>query len=477
MLADKVLSFIREHHIVAEGELVVAGVSGGADSLCLIHLLLRIRDALGIRLHLAHLDHALRPESSSDARYVAELASAWGLPYTLERQDVGRYRARYRLSVEEAARHVRYAFFARLCRDLGAAGVAVGHTADDQVETILLHWVRGTGLGGLRGMQPVTRLAVPPLGERVTVLRPLLELRRSETEEYCANAGIQPREDASNRSMRYRRNRIRYRLLPALKSYNPNIQDTLLRMARVIDRDYTFIDEQVRRVWPEVATESASAVTLDNGRALALPPAILFHLLRMAVERVAGSLVGLEVVHLEEMAEFLRKPAGTTLTLPHGLVMDIGYGYCTISLGHAPAPLPTIPQEATLAIPGETVLPGWKVRARVQEDGPWQMEEDPWTAILDLDKLGDRLYVRARHSGDRFRPLGMAHEKRLQDFFVDAKIPRSWRDRVPLVVTPAQIAWVVGWRIDDRVKVTQRTRRALFLRFTLIPESAGRTAL
>lgn len=472
MLADKVLAFMRDHQVVSEGDLLLVGVSGGPDSLCLLHSLLEVRGALGVRLHVAHLDHALRLESEADARFVAQLAASWGLPCTVERAAVREFRAHHRLSLEEASRQVRYAFFGRLARELGAAGVAVGHTADDQVETILLHWLRGAGLAGLRGMQPVTRYRPPLLGEEVTIIRPLLAARRAETEACCAALGLQPRVDLSNLLLRYRRNQIRRHLLPILESYNPNVLEVLLRTARIVSRDYAFLEEQVAQAWPRIASQEAGLVTLDIAGVLALPLALRYHLLRLAAEKVSGGPAGLEWVHLEEMVAALRKPAGTLLTLPRGLFLAVGYGYCIFSLGQVPCPLPAIEGEIALAVPGETRFPGWQVQAQMEE-GPWGMEEDPWSAILDAERAGDRLWVRTRRAGDRLRPLGMAQEKRLQDFLVDAKVPRWWRDRVPLVVSPSQVVWVVGWRIDDRVKVTEDTGRALRLRFTLAPEASA----
>lgn len=466
-LTDRVLSFIQENQIVAAGDLLLVGVSGGPDSICLLHTLLEIKGALGVRLHLAHLDHALRPGSEDDAQFVAGLAARWSVPFTAARHDVREYRDLHRLSLEEASRRVRYSLFGRLARGLGARGVAVGHTADDQVETILLHWLRGAGLAGLRGMQPVTRYREPLSREEITILRPLLPVTRSETEACCHALGIEPRVDPSNISLRYSRNRIRLGLLPVLQGYNPNIRQVLLRMSRIVGRDYAFLEDEVDRTWPLVASEQPGLVAIDIPRALALPPAILFHLLRLSVERVSGSPAGLEWVHLESMAAALRKPAGNSITLPNGVLMTVEYGRCTISTGGVPQPLPLIQGETPLKVPGETRLPGWGVDTRIEETGPWQIEDDPCSAVLDLEQTGERLWVRSRRAGDRFQPLGMAQEKRLQDFLVDAKVPRSGRDRVPLVVSPSRIVWVVGQRIDDRVKVTDATRRALRIRFAL----------
>ena len=466
MLADKVLAFFQEHGMAAKGDLLIVGVSGGPDSLCLLHCLVQLQDVLGVRLHVAHLDHALRPESQDDARFVTELAARWGLPCTVERHLVREFRDRHRLSLEEAARLVRYGFFGRKARELGASGVAVGHTADDQVETLLLHWLRGSGLAGLRGMQPVTRYQVPLLGEEVNILRPLLSLQRSETEACCAALGIQPLTDISNRSLQYRRNRVRMQLLPALETFNPNIRKTLLRMSSVAKRDYEYLESQVALAWPRVATDAPGLVTLDITGVLALHPALIFNLLRTALERVAGSTAGFEWVHLEELAAALKKPAGTIIMLPHGVRFTMGYTYCTLTLGQAVPPLPAIHGETPLKAPGETLFSGWRVSASIEERIPGTTEADPWGATLDFDRTGDRLWVRPRRPGDRFQPLGMDQEKRLQDFFVDSKVPRSWRNRVPLVVSPGQLVWVAGWRIDDRVKVTASTRRVLRLRFT-----------
>lgn len=454
---------------MAHGDLLLVGVSGGPDSICLLHVLLEIRSALGVSLHVAHLDHSLRPESGDEARFVADLAALWDLKCTVEKYPVREHQRQHRLSLEEAARQIRYAFFGKLARELGARGVAVGHTADDQVETILLHWLRGSGLAGLRGMQPATRYRVPLLGEEIEILRPLLPLRREETVACCKALGVQARIDPSNLSLRLRRNRIRLHLLPVLETYNPKVREALLRTSRIVSRDYAFLEGQAARAWPEVASEGRGVVTLDAAQALALSPAVLYQLLRLCVERVAGSAAGLEWVHLEEMAATLRKPAGTTITLPHNVLVTVGYGFVAVSLGRAPQPLPLIEGETPLGLAGPTVFPGWRVDAQIEEEGPWKTEAGPWSAVLDLERTGERLWIRTRKAGDRFQPLGMAQEKRLQDFLVDAKVPRSWRDRVPLVVSPTQIVWVAGWRIDERVRVTDKTKRALRLRFTREP--------
>ena len=207
-LEQRVRSFIQEHNLVSNGQALLVAVSGGQDSVCLLQVLHQLQSELGIKLHIAHLDHQLRgKESDGDARYVAGLAKRLGIPFTIEKGNVREYQKEHGISLEEAAREVRYKFLAEVAAAIDADRVAVGHTLDDHVETILLHLIRGTGTRGLRGLQPVTRWGTAEKG--LTVVRPLLEVRRDETARYCSSHRLRPRQDASNLSLAPLRNRVR----------------------------------------------------------------------------------------------------------------------------------------------------------------------------------------------------------------------------------------------------------------------------
>ncbi|MCK5577050.1 MAG: tRNA lysidine(34) synthetase TilS, partial [Dehalococcoidales bacterium] len=219
-LEQRVSYFVREQRLIPREQKLVVAVSGGPDSVCLLHVLVKLQKELDIKLHVAHLNHQLRgAESEADARYVADLAHRLDIPASIERRDVKAYQAQHRVSLEEAAREVRYTFLAQVAESVGAERAAVGHTIDDHVETILMHLIRGSGTRGLKGLQPLSRWQ--PSGVSLAVIRPLLWLSREETADYCRSHQLSPCLDASNLSLSSLRNRIRHQLLPQLQSYNP----------------------------------------------------------------------------------------------------------------------------------------------------------------------------------------------------------------------------------------------------------------
>jgi tRNA(Ile)-lysidine synthase len=513
-LEQRVLHFIREHHLIPSQSHLLVAVSGGPDSVCLLHILVRLMDELGTRLHVAHLNHQLRgAEAEADAHYVSNLARHLGIPATVEQRDVKGYQKRKRISLEEAAREVRYTFLAQVAKAIGASQVAVGHTRDDHIETILMHLVRGTGTRGLRGLQP--RAEWQSSGSSLTIIRPLLQVSREETASYCQDNKLMPRIDASNLSLSPLRNRIRHQLLPLLKSYNPEVTEALLRTAEIASDDLAFIDKESSQLWAKIARRRENTIILDKKGLLELPSALKRYLLRMSLEKLLGNVMDIEMRHIEEIMSALTKPAGKRLSLPGGLTFCVEYDRYLI--GKDPAalsPLPTLDGEFELKLPGKTTLPGWHVEATIidpsvlkrrpeganapSETTPLsltgesvkglrpftnysspspskergiegvRLTDNLFTAYFDLDKTGDKLVVRSRQPGDRFQPLGMSQPKKLNEFMIDAKIPQAWRRRIPLVCSPQHIMWVVGRRIDDRVKVTDATRQILCLEFERI---------
>jgi tRNA(Ile)-lysidine synthase len=462
-----VLDFLRAEKLLSRGVKLLVAVSGGPDSLCLLHILFELRQELGIALHVAHLDHRLRgKESAADAAYVAGLARRLGLPVTIASRDAKAYRREHRLSLEEAAREVRYAFLAQAAAVAGADRVAVGHTADDHVETVLMHLLRGSGTAGLRGLLPVSRRPSP--AGILTVIRPLLVLTHDETVAYCRRRRLRPRTDSSNVSPDLLRNRIRRSLLPELKKYNPRVAAALRRTAAIATDDLAFIDEEVDSYWDNCVRLEKGAVIIDKKALLALPAALKRYLLRRAVEAALGSLKDIEAGHIEDILGALHKPSGRVIGLPSGLSFTIEsdryvLGANPLSL----CPFPPLEGEIALNIPGTTHLPGWNITAAVLSPSAVEVNEakDDFSAYFDFDRTGSDLSVRSRRPGDRFQPLGLSRRKKLNVFMIDARVPQSWRQRVPVVVSPQQIIWVVGYRIDDRVKVGRATLKVLRLDF------------
>ncbi|MCK4402520.1 MAG: tRNA lysidine(34) synthetase TilS [Dehalococcoidia bacterium] len=506
-LETRVIDFIQQHNLISSGEIVVVGVSGGADSVCLLCVLARWQSKLDIKLHVAHLNHQLRGvESETDAKYVANLAERLDIPITVGKRDVAAYKAERNCSMEEAARELRYDFLAKVADDIGANRVAIGHTRDDQVETILMHILRGTGTSGLRGLEPCSPI---PYGKGMSlraqrsnllVIRPLLNITREGTLNYCQERQIEPRIDSSNLSLSFFRNRLRLELLPLLREYNPSVDQALLRLAEIAGSDISYLEQQAFQLWDEVARQEEDAIYLDKGKIVALPIALQRQLLRLAIARLAGDTRDIEANHIEAIRSLLSKPVGKRTSLPHGLVCWNRYDEVVIAVSQSLegnestrdlglstsrlfCPFPALQGEFPLKVPGETVLPGWRVIASISSVIPRQSPEHSesrspfviaseakqphrsFVAEFDLHLAGTELFVRQRQPGDGFQPLGMDRPKKLQHFMVDAKIPLLWREHIPIVCSPQQIIWVVGWRIDDRVKVTEATKEILRLEF------------
>jgi tRNA(Ile)-lysidine synthetase-like protein len=497
---------IEQHSLLAPGQTVVVGVSGGPDSLCLLHVLRRLAPGFPLRLHVGHLNHGLRgADADSDADFVAQLASEWGMPATIERADVPALARDRRLAFEEAARCARYVFLARLARKVGAPTIAVAHNADDQAETVLMHWLRGAGLAGLRGMLPGTPLTDYRLigdwtpesnashptaeGESVagqtplTLIRPLLGITRAQIEDYCLHHDLQPRLDRSNLDTTYYRNRLRHELLPHLEAYNANIREVLRRSAEVIAADYVLLREHLESVWPRIVhTESPEVVVFDRAAWRVLPLSLQRSTLREAIHRLRHALRNINFEHVDAaLTVALVGDTGTQASLPQGLVLTVGYETLVIASGDYQPAMPDMPllfadTTVPVQVPGTTRLPGsaWVLRtdlAAVADAWP----AGAWEAMLDAGCVGRTLHLRRRQAGDRFCPLGMGgRSQRVNEFMINAKVPAAWRGRIPLLVNEAdQVVWVCGWRPDERARVTPATREVMHLRFRRVDALAA----
>jgi len=347
-----------------------------------------------------------------------------------------------------------------------------------------MHLIRGSGTRGLRGLSAVTKWH--PFREELIIIRPLLEINRRETEQYCRDHMLPTRTDKSNASWDFLRNRIRLELRPMLASYNPQINEALLKMATIAGDELAFLDDQVRLQWKTRVKKHKDTIVFNKEHLLSQPKAVKRHLLRMALEELLGNLKDIETRHIEEMMELMEKAAGRKISLPYGLVFSTEYD--RYLLGPDPAklcPFPVMEGETTLRIPGETSFSGWRITARITEAKVLESTKIPklvksggtknmeisrrgFSAYFDLDRSGDNLRVRAIKPGDRFQPFGLAEVKKVSRFMIDARIPHAWRTRIPIVESTNQITWVTGYRTDDRSKVTKETRKILKLHFRLL---------
>jgi len=461
------------------GSRVVVGVSGGADSLCLLDSLRR----LDVELLAAHFDHQLRPESAEDARRVAEMAQHLRLPFRLGSGDVRALAHTEGYSLEEAARKARYRFLFDQARAWSAQAVAVAHTADDQVETVLMHLLRGAGLGGLKGMALVAVLN--EWDTQIPLVRPLLNHWRTETEAWCASHQLTPLHDPSNHDTAFFRNRLRHELIPTLQTYNPNLKTVLWRMARTLSGDFEVLAAQTEQAWQTCWMEDGPGWVALNLAALQdLPQGLQRAVLRRGVERLRPGLRDIDFDLTERALEWLREPlAGRWLSLAGGLWLWVEWGRVTLSETRRQAPAGNWPQVApgtalALSIPGEVALAGnWRMRAAwgagdelfeprffAAGDGVGRLE---LAVQLDGAMLDLPLSVRGALPGERLAPLGLAgHSQKLSDFFTNRKLPRRARAGWPLVISGGQVVWAVGLRLGEPFKVHEHTRRVVRLELT-----------
>ncbi|HUE75931.1 MAG TPA: tRNA lysidine(34) synthetase TilS [Chloroflexota bacterium] len=446
------------------GATLVVAVSGGADSLALLDALIRNAGALDVALHVAHVDHGLRPDSELDALYVAEIARTHGLPCTQARIDVAERARRSRKGIEETARQERYRFLGQLARQHAAAAVVTGHTADDQVETILMHVIRGSSARGLRGMANVTPQS--DADSTFLIWRPLLGASRQDTREYCRCRNINWREDPSNLDLRFTRNRVRHELLPMLRSFNPRFDKAIQRLSANIRADDDLLNQLAMTSWSQLVLSSdeiarrwgpTGGFAFNLAGFLDLAPPLQRRLLVLAAEAISGGREAAEALHIESTVQRLPRlrvnatiewPGGVRIIRGHDAILirsesaqEVGSGLATLLVGDE-CPLP-------LAIPGVTVIPsGYRIIAR-RVDRPCN-RQGPGHVDLAEGRLLPPLVVRRRKPGDRYRPAGGTGSRKLSDLLIDAKVPRALRDGLAVVEDQLGIVWVEGLRAAER---------------------------
>jgi len=445
-------------------ETVLVGVSGGVDSLALLHVLHTLRHQLNCQLHVAHLDHGFREDSAGDAVYVAEQADQLGLPISSIRIDVPQLMRDQKLSAEVAARQVRYQFYECISKRIGATKIALGHHRGDQAETVLMNLLRGAGASGLKGILPI---------REGKFIRPLLAFSKKEIEDFVAQLGLQPRCDATNYQLDYLRNRVRLELIPALeRAYNSNIQNTLNQTAELLQTESDYLETLAHDAFQACRIESYTpdTVVLDCYLFREHHLALRRRILRLAVAEVFGEIRNLYFNHFESMLNLIDGEApNSALDLPNGGAFRRAYNRVLIQKAAASQP----PFEYEVAVPGHTPLPRLEAEmiATVVEhpinctpadkfpDGKFQ-------AVFDLDRLQLPLTLRQRRDGDRFHPFGMQGTKKLKDLLIDAKIPRQKRGRIPVLMSGDEIIWVVGYRTSEPFKIRAETKRRLYLNYS-----------
>ena len=461
-IPELVARYIRRKDLFKPGEKTLAAVSGGADSLCLALVLKQ----LGFDLQIAHFDHRLRPESAQDAEIVRRAAERLGIPFHLGQGDVPAHAGRNRMTVEEAARNLRYAFLLRTAKAENINAIATGHTMDDQVETVLMHLIRGSGLRGIGGIHPIGRVPFQPgkpADETVRVVRPLLCIAHTQTAGYCAQEGWTPLEDPSNQDTAFTRNRIRHELIPLLERYNTSIIDTLSRLAETAQVQDAYLTQTADLLWAQSAVELAPGLARFPLYAFRNEhEAVRQALLRRAVLHLEGTLEDLGYRQVERVLEFVQSLSG-----PHRMDLALGVdvsieGDWIVFRSRA---VPEVPEweGAELPCPGILAIhhPEWKIEAtRMEQPGcaGLDLAADPWTVRIDPDRIRLPLTLRKRKAGDKFLPHGMPGQVSLNDFLSSHHLSFSERDHWPLVCDADGIIWIPGFRLKKGIDATDGSR-------------------
>ena len=469
---------LREQIRILPGQPVVVGVSGGADSLSLLDILV----SLEYPVIAVHFNHHLRPESGQDEAMARAAAARLGVPFESGGADVSAWARAEKRSLEEAARILRYRFLFEQARLKNAQAVAVGHTADDQVETVLMHMLQGSGLPGLSGMA-VTSLS--PWDDHIPLIRPLLGVWRSQTHAHCHERGLAFATDASNQDVAYTRNRVRMELIPVLERYNPAVRQAIWRMAQVLAGEEEIVVDAVQAAWEAcLAAEQPGCVVLKLACVRELSLALRRAVVRRAAARLLPEGADLREIGFEDVQrvmEFLATPSrsgqihlaqGIRLVIEPGstgqsFLLALGPGETGAALALHSWPQIAPGDGSVLRVPGTLNLgAGWELRAEWVERSAWEHaapSHSAWEAWLDGQTAGD-LLARSARPGDRFKPLGMqGHSVKISDFFINEKLPRRARAAWPLVCCGEEVVWVPGFRLAHPFRVSEQTTRVIHL--------------
>jgi tRNA(Ile)-lysidine synthase len=487
-MLDQVKKTIKQYRMLTPGDRVLVAVSGGVDSVVLLYALRELQKSEKLSLAVAHFDHAIRTDSAADAEFVKKLARSLKLRYYSERADVPAYAKAQKLSLEVAARTLRYQFFERIAKAHDFKKIALGHTLNDQAETLLMRLLRGAGLEGLSGIPPVR-----PSGE-LTYIRPLIECTRDQIVAFAQAHKLSWREDPTNYDTTIARNKIRHELIPILKEYNPKVLEALGRTARLLAQAAHVLDCQAEQALATlIASESAQGLALDLKDLMAMPEYLQALVLRRAIARV-NPLCELEAAHIEALLRWISRRGAGELHLPAGVRVLRRHSHLIVTARPAAPPkcfeyLLTVPGETTLSeigwrfvirsLPDLTQTPSLKGRPLPQPlpdtergappsllgkgvGGLGPRTEEKFTALLDTDKIQGSLVVRNRRPGDRIRLR--SGTKKLQDFFTDRKIPREQRDAIPLICDENALIWIVGEAVHEDYRATPQTKHILEIR-------------
>lgn len=457
-MENKVFSYITKEKMLKEGDKVVVGVSGGADSVCLLEILLKLKEKLKLEIVVVHIHHGIRgKDADADCEFVGKLCDAYKLKFYSYKFDVPTLAKKDGLSEEEEGRNLRYKCFGEVKEKENADKIAVAHNANDRAETVLLSMVRGSSVKGLAGIRAV----------RQDIIRPILCLRRDEIEEYLNKINMEFRTDITNLDSKYTRNKIRLNVLPELEKVNEGAIAHLNRLAEEFDELEKYLDEKTNEAKSRALTQKDGDVYLDIATVSRENKLIISRIVADSLEMVCGKRKDISARHIESVSELIKNDSGKTLSLPYGMEARNEYGKIIISNKKSSQQkiedFELEQSDISVLDEGEDYLEislnEVKFKLSAHECFDCEIQEKLYTKEFDYDKMKFGFIIRNRKDGDYINLKGGT--KKLKDYFIDMKIPREKRDEILLIAKGSQIIWIVGYRINEEYKITKQTKRIL----------------
>ena len=452
----KVMSYIKDNNLIKSGDKVLVALSGGPDSVCLLNILYNLKAELNIEVGAAHLNHLLRDKDAfEDEEYVKTLCKSWDIPCFVKRVDINKYSKDKKMSSEMAGRDARYNFFDDIVKDEGYTKIATAHNANDQAETILFRLMRGSGIEGLCGIKV----------RRDKIIRPILCLSRKEVEEYIEINNLKPRIDKTNFEKIYNRNKIRLDMIPYIKeNFNEDIIQTLNRMSVLLQKDNEFIENSARSFYEKHCIEQSDYFIIkkemfDNKEA------VVTRVIRYALTNFSKTHYDFEMKHIYEICNLAKNNSGKAIDLPNKIYAENIYGDIYIK---ERININNIDVKQEIVV-NKNEINGKKIFfnneniefSLLKNDSNLDLNQDNLIKYFDFDKINDSISLRKRKNGDKIIPLGMKGSKKIKDLFIDMKVPKEERDCIPLLCFDENISWIVGIRVSEEYKITNKTKNIL----------------
>lgn len=451
----RVFNIVRQYKLIEENDNIVIGLSGGADSMALLYVLLELQEKIDFKILIAHVNHGVRGDDAlGDQKFVEEQAKKLNIPYYTKDVDMVGYGREKGITSEEAGRELRYGFFRHILKDVGGGKIAVAHNKNDQAETLIMRFMRGTGVDGLKGMEYIS-------GD---IIRPILGINRADIEEYIEENNIEIVTDMTNFQPIYNRNKIRLELIPYIEeNFNPNIIEAMWRMSEISAIDSAYLEEETEKKYMNlVKSEDVGRIVLDANGFLNLHTSMSQRIIRNSILRVGGSLQGVSEAQISNAMDLIEsKETGKEVHLSNNISIKTNYDEVIVQIRSCEDQKD---YNYAFDYPGLVNFDhiGYYFDIDILSREEYLDEKkSARVRYFDMDKINGNLRLRNRKNGDRFVPFGMKGSKKIKDYFIDEKIPKDLRDKIPLIVDKESILWVIGYRTDEKYRITDKTRHIL----------------